>query len=131
MTTAEQLADRYGRTTSRSRRILWWTLVAVGAVAAVATLTWSTFMQSSNQVQADDLAMRVVDEHEVTVTFQVTGQINRDMACALEALDESFGVVGWKIIELPATPSHAQQLTETIPTIAEATTGLVNSCWLT
>jgi hypothetical protein len=47
----------------------------------------------------------------------------------VEALDEEFGVVGWKIVEIPATDTHMQQLSATVPTVAEATTGLVNSCW--
>ena len=88
-----------------------------------------TVAQAINTVDADDLSYELVDEHSVTVSFQVTAPQGRDLACAVEALDEEFGVVGWKIVEIPAGDSHMQQLTATVPTVAEATTGLVNSCW--
>jgi len=88
-----------------------------------------TVSQAINTVDADDLSYELVDEHSVTVSFQVTAPQGRDLACAVEALDEEFGVVGWKIVEIPAVASHTQQLTATVPTVAEATTGLVNSCW--
>jgi hypothetical protein len=57
--------------------------------------------------------------------------IGRDVACALEAQDEEHGVVGWKIIEIAASEQHTRAFRESIPTVAEATTGLVNSCWVT
>lgn len=127
MTTARELDERYGRT--RRRRTPW---IAGGAVAllAVVALGWSTVSQSMSSVDSDDLGYEVVDEHSVTVRFQVSGVQGRDVVCAIEALDEEFGVVGWKIVEIPAGESHARSLTETVPTVSRATTGLVNTCWV-
>lgn len=127
MTTALELDERYGRT---RRRRLPWIIAAVVAAVALAMLAWTTVAQSMNSVDADDLGYEVVDAHSVTVRFQVTGTQGRDVACAVEALDEEFGVVGWKIVEIPAADMHMQQLSATVPTVAEATTGLVNSCWV-
>ncbi|GGD73453.1 DUF4307 domain-containing protein [Microbacterium murale] len=126
MTTALELDERYGR--GRRKRAKW---VIGGAIALVVVViaSWVTVAQSMNSVDADDLSYELVDEHSVTVRFQVTAPQGRDLACAVEALDEEFGVVGWKIVEIPAGDSHMQQLSATIPTVAEATTGLVNSCW--
>ena len=127
MTTALELDERYGRT--RSRRTPW---IVGGVIALVVIIAfgWMTISQTMNTVDVDDLGFEVVDEHSVSVSFQITGKPGSDVVCALEALDEEFGVVGWKIVELPATESHAQRLSTTIPTIAEATTGLVNTCWV-
>lgn len=127
MTTALELDERYGRT---RRRRLPWIVAVVIAVIVIAIAGWLTVAQSMNSVDADDLGFEVADEHSVTVRFQVTGAQGKDVACAVEALDEEFGVVGWKIVEIPAAEEHMQQLVTTVPTVAEATTGLVNSCWV-
>ncbi|PKQ36449.1 MAG: DUF4307 domain-containing protein [Actinobacteria bacterium HGW-Actinobacteria-11] len=127
MTTAQQLDERYGRT--RRRRLPW---IIGGAVALVVigAFSWMTVSQSIASVDADDLGFTLVNEYSVDVSFQVTGVQGKDVVCALEALDEEFGVVGWKIVEIAAGDSHSQAVSVTIPTVAQATTGLVNTCWV-
>jgi len=127
VTTPEQLDERYGRT--RARRTPW---IIAGAIAvlAVGAYGWMTVTQSMNSVDADDLGYELVDEHSVDVRFQITGVQGKDVVCIVEALDEEFGVVGWKVIEIPAGDSHSQALAATIPTVSAATTGLVNTCWV-
>ncbi|QNA92189.1 MULTISPECIES: DUF4307 domain-containing protein [unclassified Microbacterium] len=127
MTTAQELDERYGRT--RRRRTPW---IIGGAVALllVGAFGWMTVAQSMSSVDADDLGFTLVDEHSVDVSFQVTGVQGKAVVCALEALDEEFGVVGWKIVEIEAGDSHSQARSVTIPTVSEATTGLVNACWV-
>ena len=127
MTTAQELDERYGRT--RRRRAPW---IIGGAIALliVGAFSWMTVAQSMASVDADDLGFELVDEHTVNITFQVTGVQGKDVVCAVEALDEEFGVVGWKIVEIEAGDSHSQARSVTIPTVSEATTGLVNTCWV-
>lgn len=127
MTTAQELDERYGR--GRRRRLPWIVGSAI-AVLAVVALGWSTVSQSMSSVDADDLGYEVVDAHSVDVRFQVTIPEGTDVVCAIEALDEEFGVVGWKIVEIPAADRPSQTLSETVPTVSAATTGLVNSCWV-
>lgn len=127
MTTALELDERYGRTRKRRTPLIIGGLIGVIVVAIAG---WVTVTQSMSSVGADDLGFELVDEHSVTVRFQVTMTQDRDVVCAVQALDEEFGVVGWKIVEIPATDSHSQQLSTTVPTVAQATTGLVNTCWV-
>ncbi|MGJ0387579.1 DUF4307 domain-containing protein [Microbacterium sp. CGR1] len=127
MTTAEQLDDRYGRT--RRRRGPWIVVIAI-AVLLVGAFGWMTVTTQMNAVDSDDLGFDLVDEHTVTVRFQITGVQGKDVACVVEALDEEFGVVGWKVVEIPAGDAHSQALSATVPTVSAATTGLVNSCWV-
>ncbi|MBQ3360403.1 MULTISPECIES: DUF4307 domain-containing protein [Microbacterium] len=127
MTTPEQLDERYGRT---RRRRAPWIIAGIVAILLVGGYGWGIVAQSMNQVDADDLGYTLVDEHSVDVRFQITGVQGKDVVCIVEALDEEFGVVGWKVVEIPAGDSHAQALAATIPTVAEATTGLVNTCWV-
>ncbi len=99
-------------------------------VAVVAWFGWSTLTNPANGVRADDTAFHLEDR-AVTVSFQLTAPAGTAVACAVEALDEEYGVVGWKIVEIPASDAHIRAFTETVPTLAKATTGLVNSCWVT
>ncbi|WP_067198060.1 DUF4307 domain-containing protein [Microbacterium sp. XT11] len=127
MTTAQELDDRYGRT---RRRRAPWIAAAVVAVLAVGAFGWMTVTTQMNAVDADDLGFDLVDEHTVDVRFQVTGVQGKDVVCIVEALDEEFGVVGWKVVEVPAGDRHSQAVSATIPTVSAATTGLVNTCWV-
>jgi len=130
MTTAAELDARYGRTVTPARRRVRWIVVGIVAVALVAVLSWVVVTNTMDDVRADDVAMQVVDERTVELAFQVSGPTGREIACALEALDEEFGIVGWRIVEIPASTDHTRVFRERIPTVAPATTGLVNSCWV-
>jgi hypothetical protein len=130
MTTPEMLDERYGRTRSSRRR---WILAAVIAVAAVLVglFAWMTVSNALDDVHVDTTGFTVPDQRTVALVFQITAPAGRSVACVLEAQDEEHGIVGWKVIEIPASELHAQAFRETIPTTAEATTGLVNACWVT
>lgn len=131
MTTQQLLDDRYGRRTSRRRRIWGWGVVAVVAVTATTALSWTTVARTISSVEAVDTGYNVADEHTVTVSFQISAPAGRAVACALEAQDEDHGIVGWRVVEYPASDELTRAFTEEIPTLALATTGLVNGCWVT
>ncbi|SDH04143.1 DUF4307 domain-containing protein [Microbacterium pygmaeum] len=130
MTTPDMLDERYGRTRSPRRR---WTLGIIIAVAAVlvALYAWMTVSGALDDVHVDTTGFEVTDERTVMLSFQITAPTGRSVACVLEAQDEEHGVVGWKVLEIPASAVHAQAFRESIPTVSAATTGLVNACWVT
>ncbi|MGU3646123.1 DUF4307 domain-containing protein [Microbacterium sp. C23T] len=129
MTTQDMLDERYGRRRSPARA---WIIGAgiVIAVAVVGLFGWSTVRGSLNSVDSDTTSFDVVDEHSVTLGFQISSPPGAAVACAIEAQDQEHGVVGWRVVELPASELHARAFRETIPTTALATTGFVNSCWV-
>lgn len=130
MTIQDMLDERYGRRRSASRR--W--LAGLGillAAALLGLLLWTTLQGSMDAVDADTTSFEVVDEHSVVLGFQVTLPPGRAGACAIEAQDELHAVVGWRVVEFPASDTHARAFHERIPTTALATTGFVNTCWLT
>jgi hypothetical protein len=129
--TQQMLDERYGRTHSKRRRIIGWTIVAALALGLIGWVGWGTISRSSVEVGVDATGYDVPDEHTVSVTFQITSPPGRPVACALEAQDEEHGIVGWRVVEFPAVDTHARAFTEEIRTVALATTGLVNSCWVT
>lgn len=129
--TAQQamLDERYGRNTNPKARRIWW--IVVGAVAAIAigVLGWMTVLGQQYSVSADDLGFQVVDENAVDVSFQVVTQPGVPVTCVLEALDEEFGVVGFRVLAYEASDEHQQVFTEEIRTVGLATTGFVKGCW--
>lgn len=130
MTTQTMLDERYGRRAGGKPRWGIGIAIALGAIAT-GLFGWMTIASTLDDVGADGTGHEIVDERTVVVNFQITAPIGRTVACALEAQDVEHGVVGWKIVEYPASDEHARAFQETIPTTAEATTGLVNSCWVT
>lgn len=130
MTTQDMLDERYGRTSSPRRR---WTIGIVVAIAAVLVglFAWMTIAGSLDDIGVDTTGFTVEDPRSVTLAFQISVPEGRTVACALEAQDEDHGVVGWKIVEYAASDVRARALLESIPTTAEATTGLVSDCWVT
>lgn len=127
--TQELLDDRYGRRRGRGRLIGWVVLglVVVGVGGAIA---WTTVASAIDAVDVDTTGFQVDDARTVSVTFQITARPGAPVACALEAQDTEHGVVGWRVVEYPASNDHSRAFTETIPTTAEATTGLASSCWI-
>jgi len=130
MTTKEELDERYGRTRSGRRRATW-IIVGILAAASIGALAWATVGNSINTVGYDGTGHEIVDDRTVSVLFQVTPPAGASFACALQALDEEFGIVGWRVLEFPASDGAAKAYREAIPTVARATTGLVDSCWVT
>lgn len=124
------LADRYGRGVSSSRRRLWWISVIVVAVLATAALGWSTVSGALRTVDAETTGYEVVDDHTVDVRANISIAPGTAVACAFEAQDTEHGIVGWRVVEYAASESHLRAVVETVPTVAEATTGLVRSCWI-
>lgn len=131
MTTTQKLDERYGRTRKPGRRRAFWSVVGVLGAASIAGLAWITVSNSINTVGFDNTGHQIVDARTVTVSFQATPPRGASFACALESLDEEFGVVGFRVVEYPASELTSQPFTETIPTVALATTGIVQSCWVT
>lgn len=131
MTTQAQLDDRYGRTRDPKRRRIAWIAVIAAAALIVGWFGWSTVAKNMEAVGVDGLGYEVRDAHTVEVSFQFTAPQDRSVACAVQALDEGFGVVGWRIVQYEPGDGHHQRHVETVPTVAEATTGLVETCWVT
>ncbi|MBT8797255.1 DUF4307 domain-containing protein [Microbacterium flavum] len=123
-----ELDDRYGR--SRGGRRWAWVAVGAVAVALVGYFGWNTVAQSMDSVDIDTIGFQIDDAHSVTLQFQVTLRRDEAVTCALEAQDVEHGIVGWRVVEYPADSAHSRSFSERIPTVAEATTGLVTSCWI-
>lgn len=127
------LDARYGRTPGSRRRTRWIVTGAAIAFAAVFTawLWWGGLLGAPAQLDASDTAHEVLSPSTVSISWQLTAPPGTTASCALQALNESFGIVGWKIVELPAADVPVRSFTAEVLTAEPAVTGLIYRCWLT
>ncbi|SEN10516.1 DUF4307 domain-containing protein [Cryobacterium sp. TMT1-3] len=127
------IQSRYGRTPSRKRRDrrILWGLGSIFVLVLGAWVLWTGLDGASTQIEARDIGHTIIDEHTVSVTFEVALPVNRTASCAVQALNESYSVVGWKIIDLPPSTLYNRSFTELLRTTDLSNTGLIYECWLT
>ena len=130
----DELAERYGRTRTRRTRDR---MLVIGAAIAfaivlVAWVVWAGFDGQKPSVEATDTGHRLMNEERaVEVSWTLSVPPGNETACIVQALDEDFTVVGWRVVEIPASEQYLRTFTETVRVAREANTGLISSCWLT
>jgi hypothetical protein len=127
------LDARYGRTPARRRTARWWAIGVALAVAVVvgAWVAWVGLLGPDASVDARTAGYSFVGDAEVEIEYQVTVAPGLTASCALEALNEKYGVIGWKIVDVPAASEPTRAFTDTVRTSEPAVTGLIYRCWLT
>lgn len=129
--TATNLNNRYGsKRPSFSRRKKIW----LGAIAAVLTLlfiSWLTFGKGP-AVENKLLGYAVTDATQTVIEFQVNKPPSVAAQCAVQALDNSFAVVGWKVVTIPADTSQPESTSQRVElrTDTLAVSATVDSCWV-
>jgi Domain of unknown function (DUF4307) len=123
---------RYGRTPRRTLQRRWFVIgvAVVFVVALSAWLVWAGLLGAAAQFETSDTGHVIVSNSLVTVRFAVTVDPGTKVGCALEALDESFTVVGWKLVDIPASSDRTRTFSEDVRTSEQAVTGLIYRCWL-
>lgn len=135
MSTENTLADRYGRSAKPRgpiRRNLG--VIIPSAVIIIGALIWgasSDVMGFGPKAEARDLGFTNLTDSSITVQFELTATPGHEVACAIQAQNTSFAIVGWKVFVYPASTQRIRDIEETIKTSQPATTGLVYQCWLT
>jgi len=130
----DALAARYGRTRNRRRRDR---LLLIGgaiafAIVLVAWVVWAGLDGSKPSVEATDTGHRLLNEERaVEVSWTLSVPPGNETACIVQAFDEDFTVVGWRVVEIPASEQHLRTFTERVRVAREANTGLISHCWLT
>lgn len=129
-----QLAARYGRT-PRNRRRDRWLLIIGGVAAAIVLIAWVVWAGLDGQrpsLQVAGTAHQLVnDERAVEVSWNLSVPAGNATACVVQAMNDEFTVVGWKIVEIPASDRYTRSFTERVRVAQPANTGLVDHCWLT
>lgn len=130
----EALAARYGRTRrhrTRDRMLLIGGAIAF-AIVLIAWVVWAGLDGQRPSVEATDTGHRLLNEQRaVEVTWTLSVAPGNETACIVQAFDDNFTVVGWRVVEIPASDRHLRSFTETVRVAREANTGLISRCWLT
>lgn len=135
-----RVAERYGRTPAHRRRtVTFGAIVAAGVlIVVVAWVVWVGLFSPAASLEARDIAFTgpgggplTEQDTSVDIRFEVTTQPEQPVSCALQALNERFAIVGWKVVELPASPDRTRAFVENVRVTEPAVTGLIYRCWLT
>jgi len=131
--TATELDRRYGRTRGNARRTRG---ILIGAVVAfvavlVAWLVWGGLLGENSDFEVIDTGHTVIDDTLVDVRYQLTVEPGTAMRCALQAQNSTFAIVGWNVVDVPASDRRVRTLGAEIRTTELAVTGLIYRCWLT
>lgn len=130
---ATALDERYGRTPERRRRgtRLAWLLGAAIAAVFAAWVIWAGLLVPAASIEYSTIAYTVdVADSTVEVRWQLSLDTRSAAHCAVQALDDNYSVIGWKVVDIPASDQHTRSFRETIRTTEPANTGLVYRCWV-
>ena len=133
-TTAASLDARYGRSSSSSKRNRFIGIITAAAftVVFVAWAIWGGLVGAPNaQFKAVDARHTIVNDSAVDVTWEFTAPPGTAARCAVQALNSTFAIVGWKEVDVPASTRITRVFTERVLTTELAVTGLIYRCWLT
>lgn len=123
------LAERYPDRRNRARdRVI---ATTVGAVSLLAFIVWAvlvTFAQAS-EVKAKTLSYRIVDSTSAEVRFELSRPAGTEAYCVIQALSESYLVVGWKQLTLEAGTETTEQFSASLVTTEAPVTAMVDRCW--
>jgi hypothetical protein len=122
-----RLDARYGRSSGTRRRGRW-IAVAVAASFVVVFAAWVVFAAfdgDGSKLESTDVGYTVLDDRAVDVQYTVS-----EVSCAVQAQNQKFSIVGWKVVDLPASSTHSTTYTTSLATSERAVTGLIYECWL-
>lgn len=131
--TETAVAERYGRTSMDRRRRL---TIGIGAAAGVllvviAWVVWVGLFSPSASLETRDTGYAQRADDSVDIRFEVTVEPGTPVSCALQALNASFAIVGWKVVDLPVGEDRTRAFVENVRVTEPAVTGLIYRCWLT
>lgn len=110
-------------------------MIALGSLFAGVGITWMIYTQffSVPKVQFKTTAYEITSATQGSVSFQVLG-MNRPAVCAIQILDQSYGIAGYREVEIavskPSDLGRWNDYTTTLNTIEKGVSGVVDKCWL-
>jgi hypothetical protein len=127
------IEERYGRGPVRRRRTRVAAAIAGAAVlvVVVAWVVWVGLFGPDASLGSRDLGYSLTGDDAVEVRYEVTTEAGSSVSCALQALNSTFAIVGWKVVAIPPSEQGTRQFRETLRTSEPAVTGLIYRCWLT
>lgn len=133
---APSLVNRYGTpkrgVPKRTQKIL----LIIAAVLSLSWVLW-TVVGGNAGVSQKILSYNVVDSTMTTVDLAITKDPAQTAQCALKAMNDTYAVVGWRVITIG--PNGTEDGSENgrtttvrgeLRTDSLAVTGVVENCWI-
>ncbi|MFM6971830.1 MAG: DUF4307 domain-containing protein [Rhodoluna sp.] len=130
-TAAEKLmAERYGHRKSKSRnqRIFFTSLAAV-LLTAFVVFAASVAIRGANEIKTQVDGFEIIDPQHAQVTFSATSPKPSQITCAIEVLNQSFAVVGYREVSLEAQANMPEKQQIFVNTTELGVSGVVDKCW--
>lgn len=129
---SSHLDDRYGRSpgTRRRRTVVAVSVAVAFVVVFAAWVVFAAFDGDGSKLESTDVGYTVLDDRSVDVQYTVSVQPGTEVSCAVQAQNQKFAIVGWKVVHLPAATQHSTTYTTSLATSERAVTGLIYECWL-
>jgi hypothetical protein len=130
---ASDLNARYGRTVNRRRRNTIFALGFGGAIIIVfaAWAIWGGLFVPGASIDTEPVGNVALSSNQMQVKWEISETPGTHAKCAVQALDENFGVVGWKIVDIPPSSADSRTLSTVVRTAQPAVSGLIYLCWPT
>ena len=127
------IAARYGRTQAKKRRdrLIYVVAGAAAAIVVVAWVLWAGLDQAGSRLDAEDTGSTIINSRSVSISYQVSMPVGQTASCALQVQNEAHGIVGWRIVKVPASTRYTSSYTDTVLSSEQGVTGLIYRCWLT
>ena len=93
-------------------------------------VVWVAFDGTSATIEGRDIGHKVVDDRSTRISFEVSMTPGLEARCALQVQNDLHSIVGWKIVDIPASDKFTQSFTEVVRTTELGVTGLIYRCWL-
>lgn len=127
---ATRLANRYGAPKPGLSRRAKATAAGAALVLGCGAAAYMAMPSPGGEVSFKDVGFSITDAGNATVDFQVTKDPEDTASCAVQVLNDSYAVVGWKQVTIgPAEEATTNQHLD-IRTDSLGVTGGVNACWL-
>jgi hypothetical protein len=107
-------------------------VIAAVAIAVVFTVwvIWAGPGQTDRGLDSEDVGYTVQSDRATLVHSQVSVDPGHRVDCAVQVLDKSFTIVGWKVVTIPASTQRTTSVDTVVKTASRGVTGLINACWI-
>lgn len=108
-------------------------IVAGAAIALTfsAWVVWAGVLTPEATMEWRDISYSAVTDGSIEVRYELSVPPGASASCAVQALGADFGIVGWKVVDIPASTTQTRQFAESLRTTQRPVTGLISRCWLT
>lgn len=112
-------------------------MIGAGLLAGVILMALITIVSATPAVSSKNVGFEVHDATYASVEFRVTKDPEATAQCAVQVLNSSFAIVGWKVATIGPTPvsegvDSGRTTSERVSLRTESlgVSGVVESCWI-